>query len=167
MDTVSAKFDKSGTLCAALMNPYPCQTMLNYVSYFTLFDIKMVPFRRQTGHPGVTLVGWELWFREGRFGSKVGAPNTLKSDLKKTRMCSIWGQSDPLWSQTYHPCSDCSLISSSQQACQVGKAFDQVDFRWSKMSQFDVNILANKLEESEMVSLPDINPNTDFILTRY
>ena len=32
-----------------------------------------------------------------------GAPNALKSDLKKPRICSIWGQSDPLWSQTYHP----------------------------------------------------------------
>ena len=27
----------------------------------------------------------------------------LKSDLKKPRICLIWGQSDPLWSQTYHP----------------------------------------------------------------
>ena len=64
--------------------------------------------------------------KDGRFGSKVGqigpqmgqircffisdfsafgagAPNALKSDLKKTRICPIWGQSDPLWSQTYHP----------------------------------------------------------------
>ena len=63
--------------------------------------------------------------RDGRFGSKVGqigpkwdksgafqiwfqciwrpAPNALKSDLKKPRICPIWAQSDPLWSQTYHP----------------------------------------------------------------
>ena len=57
--------------------------------------------------------------RDGRFGSKVGqigpkwdksgaffrsdfsafgagAPNALKSDLKKPRICPIWGQSDPL-----------------------------------------------------------------------
>ena len=27
----------------------------------------------------------------------------LKSDLKKPRICPIWGQSDPFWSQTYHP----------------------------------------------------------------
>ena len=27
----------------------------------------------------------------------------LKSDLKKPRICPIWGQSDPLWSQTNHP----------------------------------------------------------------
>ena len=33
----------------------------------------------------------------------AGAPNALKSDLKKPRICPIWGQSDPLWSQTYHP----------------------------------------------------------------
>ena len=32
-----------------------------------------------------------------------GAPNALESDLKKPRICPIWGQSDPLWSQTYHP----------------------------------------------------------------
>ena len=31
-------------------------------------------------------------------------PNVLISDLKKSRICPIWGQSDPLWSQTYHPC---------------------------------------------------------------
>ena len=29
--------------------------------------------------------------------------NALKSDLKKPRICPISGQSDPLWSQTYHP----------------------------------------------------------------
>ena len=57
--------------------------------------------------------------RDGRFGSKVGqigpkwdksgvffrsdfsafgagAPNALKSDLKKPRICPIWGQFDPL-----------------------------------------------------------------------
>ena len=37
-------------------------------------------------------------------------PNEPKSDLKKSRTCPIWGlsdrgQSDPLWSQTYHPCT--------------------------------------------------------------
>ena len=32
------------------------------------------------------------------------APNALKSDLKKPGICPIWGQSDPLWGQTYHPC---------------------------------------------------------------
>ena len=30
-------------------------------------------------------------------------PNVLKSDMKKSRICLIWGQSDPLWSQIYHP----------------------------------------------------------------
>ena len=34
----------------------------------------------------------------------AGAPNALKSDLKKPRICPIWGQSDQIWSQTYHPC---------------------------------------------------------------
>ena len=36
------------------------------------------------------------------------APNALKSDLKKPRICPIWGQSDPLWSQTYNPWLKCS-----------------------------------------------------------
>ena len=31
------------------------------------------------------------------------APNALKSDLKTPQICPIWGQSDPLCSQTYHP----------------------------------------------------------------
>ena len=39
----------------------------------------------------------------------AGAPNALKSDLKKPRICPIWGQSEPLWSQTYHPCVRPSL----------------------------------------------------------
>ena len=29
--------------------------------------------------------------------------DVLKSNLKKSRICPIWGQSDPIWSQTYHP----------------------------------------------------------------
>ena len=65
---------------------------------------------------------WAL-LRDGRFGSKVGQIGPkwdksgafsdqisvhfgsieLKSDLKKSRICPIWGQSDLLWSQTYHP----------------------------------------------------------------
>ena len=31
--------------------------------------------------------------------------NVLNSDLKKSRICPIWGQFGPLWSQTYHPCN--------------------------------------------------------------
>ena len=30
-------------------------------------------------------------------------PNVLKSDLKKSRFVQFEVQSDPLWSQTYHP----------------------------------------------------------------
>ena len=71
----------------------------------------------------------ETQSRDGSFGSKMGqigpqigqirdffrsdfstfgagAPNALKSDLKKPRICPIWGQSEPLWSQTYHPADD-------------------------------------------------------------
>ena len=29
--------------------------------------------------------------------------NVLKSNLKRSLICPICGQSDPLWSQTYHP----------------------------------------------------------------
>ena len=39
-------------------------------------------------------------------------PNALKSDLRKSRICPIWGQSDPLWSQTYHPCNFPILMTS-------------------------------------------------------
>ena len=38
------------------------------------------------------------------FGAPAPAPNALKSELKKPRICPICDQSDPLWSQTYHPC---------------------------------------------------------------
>ena len=43
------------------------------------------------------------WVRLAPNGTNPGAPNALKSDLKKPRICPIWSQSDPLWSQTYHP----------------------------------------------------------------
>ena len=43
------------------------------------------------------------FFRSDFSAFGTGAPNALKSDLKKPRICPIWGQSDPLWSQTYHP----------------------------------------------------------------
>ena len=39
-------------------------------------------------------------------------PNVLKSDMKKFRICPIWGQSDPLWSQTYLPWSVHRFMSS-------------------------------------------------------
>ena len=29
--------------------------------------------------------------------------NVLKSDLKKSRICPIWGHSDPFWVQIYSP----------------------------------------------------------------
>ena len=43
------------------------------------------------------------FFRSNFSAFGTGAPNALKSDLKKPRICPIWGQSDPIWSQTYHP----------------------------------------------------------------
>ena len=36
------------------------------------------------------------WDKSGAFPDQAGAPNALKSDLKKPRICLIWGQSDPL-----------------------------------------------------------------------
>ena len=51
------------------------------------------------------------FFRSDFSAFGAGAPNALESDLKKSRICPIWGQSDPLWRQTYHPCDDyCSLV---------------------------------------------------------
>ena len=57
----------------------------------------------------------DLSIRDGRFSSKVGqiGPKWDKSGdfsdqisvhLARGRICPIWGQSDPLWSQIYHPC---------------------------------------------------------------
>ena len=39
----------------------------------------------------------------GLFNIRFQWINALKSDLKKPGICPIRGQSDPLWSQTYHP----------------------------------------------------------------
>ena len=55
------------------------------------------------------------------------APNGTNLDLKKPRICPIWGQSDPLWSQTYYPCWQVSLhfnvnlciLSSSTQMFEM------------------------------------------------
>ena len=38
------------------------------------------------------------------------APNALKSDLKKPRICLIWGQSDLLWRLPYHPWFMCLCV---------------------------------------------------------
>ena len=43
------------------------------------------------------------FFRSDFIAFDAGAPNALKSDSKMPRICPIWGQSDPLWSQIYHP----------------------------------------------------------------
>ena len=57
--------------------------------------------------PKVGLIG-PKWDKSGPFSDQIwvyfGAlwQNVLKSDLKKSRICPIWGQSDPLWSQTWH-----------------------------------------------------------------
>ena len=43
------------------------------------------------------------------FGST--SQNERKSDLKKSRICPIWGQSDPLWVQIWHPCTIITIVS--------------------------------------------------------
>ena len=48
-------------------------------------------------HPGLFQIRFQYILAQRR-------QNVLKSDLKKSRICPIWGQSDPFWSQTYHPC---------------------------------------------------------------
>ena len=45
------------------------------------------------------------WFRLPTNGTNL-CQNVLKNYLQKSQICSIWCQSDPLWSQTYHPWSE-------------------------------------------------------------
>ena len=40
------------------------------------------------------------FFRSDFSAFGAPAPNALKCDLKKSRICPICGQSDPIWSQT-------------------------------------------------------------------
>ena len=65
------------------------------------------------------------WPRMGQirvfFRSDFSAFGVMKSDLKKPRICPIWGQSDPLWSQTYHPC--CTALSKRPVSCIFEHAF--------------------------------------------
>ena len=72
--------------------------------------------------------GWYVWlqigsdwpqmgqirgfFRSDFSALGAGAPNALESDLKKPRICPIWGQSHPLWSQTYHLCIKLTSLGS-------------------------------------------------------
>ena len=35
--------------------------------------------------------------------------NALKSDLKMSQICPIWGQFKPPWAQIYHPCTHLTL----------------------------------------------------------
>ena len=67
----------------------------------------------------------EAFFRSDFSAFGAGAPNSLNSDLKKTRICPIWGQSDPIWSQTYHPCVLGTTMVVMCKGCQG----------WSQMLQ--------------------------------
>ena len=98
--------------------------------------------------------------RDGRFGSIVGqigpkwdksgafsdisvrfalrqaeAPNALKSDLKKTRICPISFQSDPLCSQTYHPCMNMGTYTAGM-SINVPSEMDLIGPKWDKSGTF-------------------------------
>ena len=68
------------------------------------------------------------FFRSDFSAFGAGAPNALKSDLKNPRICPIWGQSDPLWSQTYHPCF--LIKSKSCRDVRAGYKFGQIGPKW-------------------------------------
>ena len=34
----------------------------------------------------------------------LGEPKCTETDLKKSQICPSWGQSDPIWMPTLHPC---------------------------------------------------------------
>ena len=76
---------------------------------------KWVRLAQDGTNPGV-------FFRSGseNFGSlKKRIQNVLKSDLKKSQICPIWGQSDPHWAQicSDKPCSD----KHETSCCMCGK----------------------------------------------
>ena len=57
--------------------------------------------------------------------SSSASQNVLKFDMKKPRICPIWGHSDPLCSQTWHPwlgfCAEATMRSSQwsvRRCCQ-------------------------------------------------
>ena len=66
------------------------------------------------------------WFQRVR--ELTDEPNLLKSDLKKPRLCPIWGQSDPLWSRTYHPwfrMFSCRIVRIWPKVGQIGSEWDK------------------------------------------
>ena len=85
-----------------------------------------------------------LHIRDGRFGSKVGqiGPKWDQSGAFSDqisvhlapRICPIWGQSDPLWSQTYHPCTE-------RQDLRSGKVPSHWIVKGSKRVQYLSNVL--------------------------
>ena len=42
-------------------------------------------------------------------------PKSTETDLKKSQICPIWGQSDPIWNQPWHP-----LCVFRSRACVAG-----------------------------------------------
>ena len=69
----------------------------------------------------------------------AGAPNALKSDLKKPRICPIWGQSDPR--QTYHPWV--RLAFRPPNATNLGhlnSVLDNLEVGWSSQNAMKLNL---------------------------
>ena len=75
------------------------------------------------------------------------APNTLKSNLKKPRICPIWGQSEPLWtwSQTYHSWVElCNNVKTAIQASDLLCSNDVKDIGQKRIVFFIGFIVTNK-----------------------
>ena len=87
--------------------PLSCLLQFSSVPFLSfLFSWLMTSQYIESGMVGLT----PKWDRLSPNGTNPGLFQirfALKSDLKKPRICPIWGQSDPLWSQTYHPWNGC------------------------------------------------------------
>ena len=81
-----------------------------------------------------------------------GSPN---SDLKKFQICPNWGQSDPLWSQTYHSCPTgiSPVLTCKQDLCLRSMAVYLIYLSrhfwllttWTNLSTFFVGTLNSYL----------------------
>ena len=57
------------------------------------------------------------WDKSGNFSDETVCQNLLRYDPKKSRICHIWGQSDPLWERIWHPC----WLVTFKQRCQIDR----------------------------------------------
>ena len=72
------------------------------------------------------------------------APNALKSDPKKPQICPIWGQSDPLWSQTYHPWSHFVPQSNIRDMSHSCVPLEICDWRKDVIREFDTSMVPGR-----------------------